>query len=73
MITERIAAATVSDTIPGLLSYKGLPEVDKAFSYALQEINDNRTVLPHTTLIPEILEMETPEDSPSVIIRNGRS
>ena len=53
------------------MSYKGLEEVERAFSYAIKNINDNQTILYSTTLVPEIKEMESPEDSPSAIIRDS--
>lgn len=53
------------------MTYRGLDEVDKAFNYAIEEVNANRTVLSQTTLVPEIMRMDSAEDSPSVVIRDG--
>ena len=62
----------LSALLAGFLKHSSLVNEEEAFRYAIDVINENKTVLPQTKLVGEILDFGSPESSPSNIIRAGR-
>nr|AEX15551.1 ionotropic glutamate receptor-13 [Pleurobrachia bachei] len=53
----------------GFLKHSSLVNEEEAFRYAIDVINENKTVLPQTKLVGVIVDFGPPESSPSKIIR----
>ena len=61
-----------SGSLTGLLAYKGFDDEITAFRYAIDLVNENKTLLSQTRIVPEVVLMSSIEESPSNIVRNGK-